>query len=114
MKHKNLALILISCLVILQGCDCGCSDPEPIDDTEFTIAYKLVDGSWDTLTRTLPSTASFWVGGSEGTYSLYYMRNKNNDAEKLKSAVIDYRIVLRTLVVDTTTKKVDIIPDTLE
>lgn len=99
------------CLCTLIACkSCG-RCPEPLNDTEFTIAYKLVDGSWDTIQHVLPKTTKFWVGSTEkGTYALYYKKKVNDySGEVFKTAVIDYKIVDTTLVLDTATREVELV-----
>lgn len=104
-------MALCLCISTLTACkNCGCGS-DPLNDTEFTIAYKLVDGSWDTTQRKLPHATQFWVGSTEkGTYALYYKKNANDySGEIFKTAVIDYQIVDTTLILDTATKKVELV-----
>ena len=112
-------IIAVSTLILMSSCEkgniCGCESEPKLKDTEFSIAYKLVDGSWDTTKRVLPSTASFWVGSTDkGTYAMYYREAEGSEANILKAAVIDYVITNKKLVLDTTAQKVDLLPSTRE
>jgi len=111
MKAQHyIVLVLSALLASCDGSPCGCGSEPALKDTEFTIAYKLVDGSWDTTKRTLPSTAMFWVGSTEkSTYALFNKENDKDDGHLLKTAVIDYKLVGSKLVLDTTAKKVELI-----
>ena len=115
-QHYLLSAIT-SFMLVLTSCDgtfCGCSDPTPpLKDTEFKIAYKLVDGSWDTLSVVLPKATEFLVEPTgSGTYALfskYSDVNGNVTQRAIKAAVIDYKMLGDSLVLDTASKKVELI-----
>ena len=102
----------ISVAVALSACD---GTPKPIDDTEFGIAYKTMDGSWDTLYWTLPSTSTFHIRHAQDTgYRLMCKRHPEQSTLEetlLKMATIDFRVISKRLVLDTTSVIVDIPTD---
>ncbi len=100
-------LALVLSVLLLASCE------KSLKDTEFCIKYKTIDGSWeDDLCWDLPRDSEFYIDSENGAYMLMF---KNSDTPRglLKKGVIDYRIVSRRLVLDTTAKKVELIEPTL-
>lgn len=108
MCFSAAALLALSRLV-------SCAAPPALDDTEFAIKYKTVDGTWEgPLYYNFPSNTRFFIEGEQG--GIYKLMYQNNDTYRglLKKAVIDYRVVGKKLIIDTTAKKMELItPDTL-
>ena len=110
MKPAYLIIAILSSFLFVSckdGCLCGSKDE--LNDTEYTIAYKLVDSSWDTIKKQLPKETTFWIGSTnEGTYALYY-KTPSGNAKSLRTAAINYKIVGTRMVIDTTAKKVELL-----
>lgn len=89
---------------------------EPINDTRFTIACKLVDKTWDTTWTDMPKNTNFFISGFDGVYYLASDVDRDGYADyNIRGAVIDFEIVSSRLIVDTITRKVELITfDTLQ
>lgn len=113
MKTQHYILFTIAGLIMILSSCCNCSDPPPLlKDTKFKLAYKLVDGSWDTMSVILPKVAKFSVEStSNGTYALCYRyyQNKELVQDDIKAAVIDFKLLSDSLVLDTASKRVELI-----
>lgn len=112
-KPRWIAYFITGCSIgFIPDMFVGCSpNQEPIDDTRFEMRVKMVDGSWTDIVWILPSTTKFDIKGSDGTY--YLQGNSRDDARyafRLKTAVIDYEIKSRTLILDTTATRIKL-PD---
>lgn len=106
--------LLLSCLIALTSCGKVCKD-----DMEFGIKYKTVDGSWEgPLYWDLPHDSKISIQDNNGAYHMGYnspCKGGNYHWVKMRNAVIDFRIVSKKMLYDTTKTKVELIePDTLK
>ncbi len=109
MRAPHFILALFALTIV----GCMPEDEEPLLDTKYKIAYKLVDGSWDTSSVVGPAGTKFWVNGSDGTYSLVYAWHTDRIRQRIvegtwKDAVIDFDVISEEKTLDTTTRRVEL------
>lgn len=97
---------------ILIGC-CGEPEVQHVDDTRFEMSVKMVDGSWSEVAWNLPSTSEFYIRGVDGTYYLSCTRWEDDHGIRLKTAVIDYKVLKKTRILDTTATRINLEHKTL-
>ena len=86
-------------------------------DMGFGIEYKGVDGSWEgSLYWDLPHDSKITIQNREGSYYLAYSSEcKGGMPGMLRNAAIDFRVISKKMLYDTTKTKVDLVePDTLK
>ncbi len=64
---------------------------KPVQKIPLKIEMKLVDGTWVTETHQIPIDAKLSIGEHRGSYYLEY--SDGYSSERIKNAVIDYRII---------------------
>lgn len=106
--------LLALLILLLASCSYECRN-----DMEFGVKYKTVDGSWEgPLYWDLPHDSRIGIEARSGTYGMYcYSKCKgtNSVGIRLKNAVIDFRVVSKTMLYDTTKTRVELIePNALQ
>ena len=101
-------MYFLTVVLLLMGCGDGGGNSNGhckchVNDTEFTLQTKMLGVSLETAHYTVPSTSQFKIDIiSGGAYCLVYRKDSMAQFEKVKPAVISFKVLSKKLVLDTT------------